>query len=331
MDENVYVLLQNPETKRILVDALSEEILDRLSERIEEEVRKYADEIRVSRRDLLKVFGAGGLLFLLSGKAGASTIADDYIKIGDEKIVLSPAQDGQLIVRDGGVWKPADPSIDKWGGTQLTPRDITLDLKRLTENTFGDLKAFKVISPFHLPIKRRFFLYSVIPSDSGSPVTLSAQSGSGSNSSTVHYIQENEICWITSAGLVTEYSSTPDITWNTGKYLRFKHKITHLNGSQSTGELVVGGSTDIDNWRRIHAASEQSIYIERFAKNSKAYSKYDFATRFASHYWFLNKQGDEYFKITADDGIFTYTSDVPTIYMTGLVFDASDILAEPTS
>jgi len=330
--DNLEVLLNNPETRKRLVEALSDEILNRLSERIENEVKKYAEEIKISRRDLLKIFGAGGLLYLLSGRADAATIADDYILIGEERITLSPAQDGQLLVREGGVWKPADPSIDKWGGTELTPRDVTKDLKRLTEASLYNLKSFRVFTPAFFKPLRTFNLYRKISSDSGDVEEIGVVSGSGNSSETVEYVRQSEIVWIESMGLEAEFSATPDVTWNQNKCVRLKRRYyPYGSNTPIEDEEAYGGkASDVENWRHLVALSETLHYVDSFKKDSKSHMKCDLVALTNNHYWFVNEHNDEYIKLSADAGCFTYTDDAVALYMKGMVFSVDDILKEPT-
>ena len=307
-----------------------DEIVKALSELVKEDVGKFID-----RRSFL----AGALLMAISLGPGAAlartVVTDKYITIDEREVLTVPkdAKDGQIIVKQGDGWVTADPSVDKWAGQQLTPRDITLDIKRLTEATLSYFKSFRVFTPNFFKPLRTFNLYAEVPSDSGSEISVEVRSGDGVSDETVEYIAEGEMVWIESAGLIVEFSSTPDITWNSGKYIRLsrKHYPHGSNNPVTNTELYGGKSDSLDNWRHILALSESIHYIENNRMTSKSHTRYDFIAQNNYHYWFVNEHGDEYIKLSADAGCFTWSNDKPILYMKGMVFSVEDVLSEPST
>ena len=336
MEDIINLVKNNPELRRELASYLADDILNEISEHIRKEIEEYASrDPAVTRRAALKaVLGA----ILLAGGVGSASaltnITDRRITIDGKEAVLVPsgASDGQIIVRQGNQWQIADPSVDKWAGEQLTPRDVTKDLKRLTEATLSSLKAFRVFTPENFKPVRTFNLYRKISSNSTDDEEIGVVSGSGSSSETVEYIRQGEIVWIESMGLKAEFSATPDVTWNPNKYITLKRR-HYPYGSDTpieSEETYGGKASDIENWRHVVSLSEVVHYVDSFKKDAKAHLKCDFVALTNNHYWFVNEHGDEYIKLVADAGCFTYTDDVVAIYMKGMVFSVSDVLAEPT-
>ncbi len=334
-EQLIQLLESNPELRKKVASYLLNDMLDELTALIRREIESYAEkDPTITRRTTLKILGSSLLLAgAISPVLARTVITDRNITIDGKEVVLVPpnAQDGQLIVRSGNEWIMADPSVDKWAGQQLTPRDITQDIQRLSESTLAYFKAFRVFTPNFFKPLRTFNLYVEIPSDSASEVSLEVKSGSGSSSSTVEYVEEGEIAWVESAGLAVEFSTSPDITWNSGKYIYLSRKHHPYGSTQSiTSTELYGGQSDaLDNWRLVLALSESVRYIESNKITSKSHAHYDFIAQNNYHYWFRNEQGDEYIKLSADAGCFTYTSDKAILYMKGMVFSVEDILATP--
>jgi len=191
------------------------------------------------------------------------------------------------------------------------------------------LKAFKTFSLEALCPVDEINLYTEIPSDSTEDTVLQVISGSGTETWTTKYVPDNHIAWIESMGLEAEFSTTPDITWNTSsaKYIRLQRKFHDRQGNTITSEAKWGGSTtnEMWNWRSIVALSEQTRYVTGFKKDQKDHFRADFVAQGNLHYWFLNQKGDEYIKLVADAGIFSYTDDTPALYIHGLIYDLADI------
>jgi len=172
-------------------------------------------------------------------------------------------------------------------------------------------------------------LYAEIPSGSGSDTVLQVISGTGVDTLTTKYIGSNKIAWIESIGLEVEFSDPPDISWVTAsaKYIRLQRKYYDRAGNPIVSEAKWGGDTtdEMTNWRMITSLSNATHYYTGFKKDAKDHLRVDFIARGNLHYWFPNLYGDEYIKLVADAGIFTYTDDVPALYIHGLVFDLEDI------
>jgi len=184
---------------------------------------------------------------------------------------------------------------------------------------------FEAISPVD-----EINLYAEIPSDSAEDTILQVISGTGTDTWMTKHVQDNHIAWIESIGLEAEFSTpTPNISWNitSAKYIRLQRKYYDRQGNPVTSEAVWGGSTTNEqwNWRNLIALSEQLHYVTGFASTQKDHFRADFIAAGNLHYWFLNQKGDEYIKLAADAGIFTYTNDVPTIYIHGMIFDLADL------
>lgn len=184
-------------------------------------------------------------------------------------------------------------------------------------------RMLKMWTPQFIRPKRDLRLYVEIPSDSASDTEIIVQSGSGTDTLTTAYIAENEIAWVESMGLEVEMSSSPDVSWNANKSISYEIKYyDDIREEYITASFSVGGSASEDtNWRMIHALSETQHHVAGFKKNAKDVYRYDFVALDNFHYWFVNIIGDEYVKVVADAGIFTYTSDVPILFLQGVVFD----------
>lgn len=172
-------------------------------------------------------------------------------------------------------------------------------------------------------------LYAEIPSDSTEDTILQVISGTGTDTWTTKHVPDNHIAWIESMGLEAEFSTpTPDITWNTAsaKYIRIQRKFHDRQGNEVISEALWGGSANERwNWRSLIALSEQLHYITGFASTQKDHLRVDFVAMGNLHYWFINQKGDEYIKLIADAGIFSYTDDVPALYVHGMIFDLEDM------
>lgn len=335
INELLNLLRTDPEVRKEVASYLANDIIDELSEYIRKEIENYANtDPVITRRNTLKAILA--MLLITGGisKSSALTdITDRRITIdGKEMVFVSPgATDGQIIVRQGNNWQVADPSVDKWAGTSLTPRDITLDLKRLTDTTLSYFQAFRVFTPNFFKPLRTFNLYLELTSDSIDDEVIQVVSGTGTSDETTEYIDQGEIAWVESAGLEVEFSSTPDITWNANKYVRLQRKHYPYGTTTPTldEEKYGGKSSNVQNWRHVMTLSDFFHYIDSNRITAKSHLRHDFIAPMNNHYWFRNEQGDEYIKIVADAGCFTYTNDVPVLYMKGMVFSVDDILATP--
>jgi len=172
-------------------------------------------------------------------------------------------------------------------------------------------------------------LYAEIPSDSTEDTILQVISGTGTDTWTTKHVPDNHIAWIESVGLEAEFSDPPDISWvtATAKYVRLQRKHYDRAGNPVVSEAKWGGDTtdEMTNWRIIASLSESTHYFTGFKKNTKDHLRVDFIAPGNLHYWFLNQKGDEYVKLVADAGIFSYTDDVPALYIHGMIFDLADI------
>jgi len=172
-------------------------------------------------------------------------------------------------------------------------------------------------------------LYVEIPSGSASDTVLQVISGTGVDTLTTKYISPYKIAWIESMGLEAEFSDPPDVNWVTAsaKYIRLQRKHYNRAGNPVVSEAKWGGDTaaEMTNWKMIAALAEATHYFTGFKKDAKDHLRVDFIAPGNLHYWFPNLRGDEYIKLVADAGIFTYTDDVPALYIHGLVFDLLDI------
>ena len=192
------------------------------------------------------------------------------------------------------------------------------------------LKVFKIFPVTSMYSIDEINLYAEIPSGSSEDTVLQVISGTGTDTQTTKYIGEGKIAWIESMGLEAEFSSSPDITWITAsaKYIRIQRRFHDRRGNEVTTEARFGGSTtnEIQNWRQLAALSEAIRYVTGFKKSAKDHLRADFVAHGNLHYWYVNQQGDEYIKLIADAGIFTYTNDVPVLFIHGMVFDVEDII-----
>lgn len=202
-----------------------------------------------------------------------------------------------------------------------------VEIKGAYDSLFKFLKTWspEIIRPID-----EINLYAEIPSGSASDTVLQILSGSGADTLTTKYIPHHKIAWVESMGLLTEFSDPPDITWVTAsaKYIRMQRKHYDRAGNPVVAEAKWGGNTtdEMVNWRQIAALSEAAHYFTGFKKDAKDHLKADLVSTFNLHYWFPNLKGDEYIKLVADAGIFTYTNDIPAIYIHGLVLDYDDML-----
>mgnify|MGYP000111887286 CR=1 FL=1 len=214
------------------------------------------------------------------------------------------------------------------GGSDISSSN---PLSMKVEGAYDSLfKFLKVWSPEIIRPIGEINLYAEIPSNSATDTVLQVLSGTGTDTLTTKYIPEHKIAWIESMGLKTEFSDPPDIAWVTtsGKYIRIQRKHYNRSNQAVEAEAKWGGSTsdEMENWRQIAALSEEARYYTGFKKDAKDHLKADLVAIYNLHYWFPNLNGDEYIKLVADAGIFTYTNDVPALYIHGLVFDYDDIL-----
>ena len=332
-NEIVNLIKSTPELRKEIASQLAEDILNEISDRIREEIERYAEsDPALTRRGLLKAIGGVALLAGGIGIArGRMVIEDHQITVPDlnKEAVIVPkgARDGQIIVRQGNAWMLADPSLDKWAGQELTPRDVTRDFEKLTEATLDYFKAFRVFTPNFFKPKRQFNLYVEVPSD-GIETEIVVMSGTGTSNDRVHYVKPGEIVWIESAGIKVEFSSTPNVTWNANKFIRLQRKHYTYDGEEVIDEEKYGGkSTDIENWRHLITLSETTHYVDNFKKDAKGHLKCDLISQANYHYWCKHEKGDEYIKLVVDAECFTYDSDVVAVYMKGMVFSVADILA----
>ncbi|MHA1506340.1 MAG: hypothetical protein ACTSR0_04025 [Candidatus Asgardarchaeia archaeon] len=192
------------------------------------------------------------------------------------------------------------------------------------------LKSVRVWDVKSHPAIDEINLYAFITSDSTEDTVLQVVSGSGTNTDTTYYLGSNKMAWIESCGLEVEFSASPDITWNNGKYIRLQFKRTQFGSSGSNSyEARFGGLNDsADNFRQLTALSESVHYMtSNKIIGGKDHARYDLIAMGNLRYWFVNSNGDEYIKLVADAGIFTWSSDKPMLFMKGYVFDLDEILA----
>ena len=176
--------------------------------------------------------------------------------------------------------------------------------------------------------KKEVNLFTVVPSDSTEDTVLQVVSGSGSDSLTTVHVASGDFVMIESMGLEVEFSSTPNITWNAGKYIRIQRKHLIKDGSEVSYEIKFGGLSDsVDNWRLITSLSESMHYMTNNKPTGKDHARYDLVAAGNHHYWFINENENEYIKLVADAGIFTWSSDKPIIFMKGYVFDYDEIFS----
>ena len=166
-------------------------------------------------------------------------------------------------------------------------------------------------------------LFAVILSNSTEDVVLEVVSGNGESSETTFYVPDGYVVWVRSMGLEAEFSDTPDISWNVGKYLRVQRRYYGRRKKKVEYEVKIGAESNDDCWRRLKALSECVTTTKGFPK-PKEYARFDLVANENWSYWFINQKGDEYIRLVADAGIFTYSDDVPSLFLKAYLYDVSE-------
>jgi len=190
-------------------------------------------------------------------------------------------------------------------------------------------KAVRAFTPeFFKPI-RSFTLYKELTSNALSEEEVSVLAGTGTSTDEVHYVGDDEIAWLHAAGVVSVVGSTPDLTWNANKTVKLVFKTyVYEDSTPSTMTITTGGKSSSDkNWLHLSALSESLAYqSSAWWKTGYTFTRFDLISVGDNHVWFRNEHGDEYVKLTADAGCFTYSNDMVALYMLGYIFSVDDIL-----
>ena len=193
-------------------------------------------------------------------------------------------------------------------------------MKYVTDSRFRMVKTW---DPTLIRPKRDLRLFAQVPSDAPTDTVLQIVSGEGTDTLTTAYIAEREVAWVESMGILVTLSSTPNVSWNAGKKVWYEVKYySDPDGDTVTVYSYVGGaSSSVENWYRIVSLSESINYDKTFKVSQKDIYKFDFVALSNFHYWTVNLTGDEYVKLVAEAGAFTYSSDAVYLYLQGLVLD----------
>ena len=176
-----------------------------------------------------------------------------------------------------------------------------------------------------------YFLYTKVPSDSLSDESLEVVAGEGTNTDTVVYVPSDHLAWIRSMGVVAQKSDVAVVTWNVGKYVRIKRAHIGRDHYPVVYDVDIGGAGDSDtNWEMLKAFSDAVYDTSGFPKQVTE-MKFELVSQNNWHYWFMNKEedsGEQYIKLVADVGAFTYdeTALLVAMWMKVSVYDLNELL-----